>query len=111
MESTQEKNMIKKEETAWSQGILLVCTKCAKAIPASSLHEEGQAGENLKNFLKKSLKESGDSSKVRVVTSSCLDICVDGLQAVTYASVEGATESFTLHPEADREALLKVLKS
>lgn len=99
---------MKKENNPWSKGVVLVCTKCHKAI--SNLHEDGNAGENLKTFLKKSFKESGDSAKIRVVTSSCLDVCVDEMQAVTYASVEGKTETFTLHPEKDREELLQLLQ-
>jgi len=42
--------MLKKEETAWSDGILLICNKCAKAIPAASLKEAGSASDNLKFF-------------------------------------------------------------
>ena len=103
--------MLKKEETPWSEAVVLVCTKCSKSILASSLQEEGNAGENLKTFLKKSFKESGDLSKIRIVTSSCLDVCIDETQAVTFASVEGDTETFTVHPEKDREELLKLLKS
>lgn len=99
---------MKRENNPWSKGVVLVCTKCHKAI--TRLHEDGNAGENLKAFLKKSFKESGDSAKIRVVTSSCLDVCVDDKQAVTYASVEGKTETFTLHPEEDREELLQLLR-
>lgn len=103
--------MMKKEETPWSEAVVLVCTKCSKSISSSSLKEEGNAGENLKTFLKKSLKDSGDLGKVRVVTSSCLDVCIDELQAVSVASTHGKTETFTVHPEKDREELLKHIKA
>lgn len=103
--------MIKKEETPWSEAVVLVCTKCSKAISASSLKEEGNAGENLKNFLKRSFKDSGDLSKIRIVTSSCLDVCIDELQALTIASVNGLTETLTVHPEQDRDELLQLLRS
>ncbi|WII70689.1 (2Fe-2S) ferredoxin domain-containing protein [Bdellovibrio sp. 22V] len=102
--------MLKAEETPWSQGIVLICTKCHKSISSSSLKEEGNSGENLKTFLKKSLKETGDLSKVRVVTTSCLDVCIDDYQAVTYAPVEGETQTFTVHPEKDREELLNFIR-
>lgn len=101
---------MKHEETPWSKGVVLVCTKCSKSISAKSLHEEGNAGENLKTFLKRTFKESGDLSKIRVVTSSCLDVCIDEYQALTYAPVEGKTETFIVHPEEDREQLLKMLR-
>lgn len=103
--------MLKKEETPWSEAVVLVCTKCSKSISASALKEEGNAGENLKTFLKRSFKESGDLSKIRVVTSSCLDVCIDETQAITIAGTDGKTETFTVHPEKDREELLALLKT
>lgn len=101
---------MKKEENPWSTGIVMVCTKCSKAISPESLKEEGNTGENLKNFLKKSLKESGDAKKIRVVTSSCLDVCIKEYQALTYAPVDGDTETFIVHPEKDRAEILAFLK-
>ncbi|MEN0060488.1 MAG: (2Fe-2S) ferredoxin domain-containing protein [Bdellovibrio sp.] len=101
---------MKREENPWSEGVVLVCTKCHKSISSRLLKEEGNAGENLKTFLKKSFKESDDLSKIRVVTSSCLDVCIDDYQAVTYAPVQGATETFILHPEEERQLLLNHLR-
>lgn len=101
---------MKREENPWSKGIVLICTKCHKSISSKLLEEEGNSADNLKMFLKKSFKESGDSSKIRVVTSSCLDVCIDDTQAVTYAGTDGETETFAIHPEKDREKFLKYLK-
>jgi predicted metal-binding protein len=100
---------MKVEPNAWSKGVCLVCTKCHKAIEPSLLSEGGNAGENLKTYLKKAMKESGKASEIRVVTSSCLDICEPNLQAVVYAAIDGKTETYTVHPEADRNQLLKFL--
>lgn len=99
---------MKREANPWSEGILMVCTKCGKSI--SGLKEDGNAGENLKMYLKKSLKDEGLGKDIRVVTSSCLDVCIDEYQAVTYAPSEGPTETFILHPEKEKEELLKWLK-
>ena len=101
---------LKREENPWSEGIVMVCTKCAKSISSKTLKEEGNAGENLKTFLKKSFKETGDLSKIRFVTSSCLDVCIDETQAVTYASTGGETMTFIVHPEEDRKELLNLLR-
>ncbi len=101
---------LKREENPWSEGIVMVCTKCAKSISSKTLKEEGNAGENLKTFLKKSFKETGDLSKIRIVTSSCLDVCIDETQAVTYASTGGETMTFIVHPEEDRKELLNLLR-
>ncbi|MNJ92728.1 hypothetical protein D3C87_104020 [compost metagenome] len=101
---------MKKESNPWSEGVLLVCTKCHKSISASSLKEEGNSGENLKMYLKKKMKDEGLSSKIRVVTSSCLDVCIDDYQAVSFAPAEGKTETYILHPEKEKEELLDLLK-
>ncbi|MGZ3773796.1 MAG: (2Fe-2S) ferredoxin domain-containing protein [Pseudobdellovibrionaceae bacterium] len=99
---------MKKENNPWTKGVVLICTKCHKSI--TNLHDEGNAGENLKTFLKKSFKESGDSEKIRVVTSSCLNVCIDEKQAVSYAPIDGQTETFTLNPESERDELLQLLQ-
>lgn len=99
-----------KEENPWSKGIVMICTKCHKSIRSSLLKEDGNSADNLKMYLKKSFKESGDGSKIRVVTSSCLDLCIDDTQAVTYAAVDGKTETYAIHPEKDREEFLNLLK-
>lgn len=101
---------MKREENPWSEGIVLICTKCQKSISSKLLEQSGDVADNLKMFLKKSLKESGDGGKVRVVTSSCLDVCIDDTQAVTFASTHGETETFAIHPEKDREKFLKYLQ-
>lgn len=101
---------MKREENPWTEGIVMICTKCAKSISSKSLKEEGNAGENLKAYLKKSFKESGDLSKIRIVTSSCLDVCIDETQAVTFAATGGDTITLTVHPEEDRKELLKLLQ-
>lgn len=101
---------MKKEENPWSKGVVLVCTKCHKSISPELLKEEGNAAENLKMFLKKSFKETGDLAKIRVVTSSCIDVCIDDYQALAYAAVDGQTETYIVHPEKDREELLKTLR-
>lgn len=100
---------MKHEKNPWSKGIVLICAKCHKSISPKLLEEEGNSAENLKMFLKKKFKESGDSSKIRVVTSSCLDVCIDDTQAITYAGTDGDTETFAIHPEKDREKILKYL--
>lgn len=100
---------MKKEETPWSKGVVLVCTKCHKSINPSLLKEEGNAGENLKNYLKKTFRDRGDSAKIRVVTSSCLDVCIADVQALAFAAVDGATETLVVHPEQDRNQIVSFL--
>lgn len=100
---------MKKEETQWSDAAVFVCTKCHKTMDPSLLSEEGNCGENLKNFLKAKMREAGKGKAIRVMTSSCLDICEPNTQAVTFTPVAPCarhTETFVLHPEKDREEFL-----
>ncbi len=103
---------MKKEETPWSVAAVLVCTKCHKSISSKLLTEDGNAGENLKTYLKGKMREAGRHREIRVMTSSCLDVCEPDKQAITFVPVTPSakhTETFVLNPEADREELLKWL--
>lgn len=60
-------------------GVAVVCEKCTKErfvedFPAAA----GDERLNLKGYLKDRLKAEGRWGPIRVVTSSCLDICARG---------------------------------
>lgn len=100
---------MKEESTPWSKGAVLICTKCNKLIEEKELKESGNCGENLKTYLKGKVREARGRD-IRVLTSSCLDVCEPGYQAVTYTPVSGTggeTKTWILHPEKDREELLE----
>lgn len=102
---------MKKIENRWSQGILMVCTAChKKTLGGVDLKLEGNAGENLKTFLKGQMIQLGHGKTIRVVTSSCLDVCEQKSQAAVYCDLKGETETFILHPEQEQESLLELLK-
>lgn len=111
---------MKSVKTPWTTGALLICTNCGKDISAETLKplgENGEPGENLKKYLKMALKKSGHEKGIRVMTSSCLDLCDAGRQAVSYIpkvgrldQSEAEIENLTLNP-ADREGLLGFLKT
>lgn len=101
---------MKKEETPWSQAIVMVCAKCGKSINSKSLEDPANVADNLKMYLKKSFKETGDLDKIRIVTSSCLDVCIDEYQAVSIAKTGGQTETWIMHPEIEKKELLEYLR-
>ena len=101
---------MRREKNPWSAGIVMICTKCHKGISSSLLKEDGNSAYNLKMFLKKSFKETGDQEKIRVVTSSCLNVCIEDRMALSFAKSNGETETYTVHPEKDREILLNTLR-
>src|SRR5690349_8164728 len=98
---------MKKIDSPWRRGALLICTKCGKSISAKSLDDPDDVAGNLKNYLKTNLKERGLAKQIRVMTSSFLDICEKEAQAVSYCAVNGKdSQQWTLHPEKEKEELL-----
>lgn len=103
---------IEKQKTAWSVAVVMVCEKCGKSLDDLKLKQSGNASENLKKYLKEQLKERGLGKKIRVVNSGCLDICIKNTVAVSYNPVDTSKQNqqtFTVHPEEDREKLLSLL--
>jgi len=103
---------IEKQETAWSEAVVLICEKCGKSLEGLKLKEDGNASENLKKYLKSQMKERGHGKQIRVVNSGCLDICIKNEVAVSYNPVDTTKhrqETFTVHPEHDREDILNFL--
>jgi predicted metal-binding protein len=103
---------VEKQKTAWSEAVVLICEKCGKSLDGIKLKEDGNASENLKKYLKTEMKEQGHGKEIRVVNSGCLDICIKNEVAVSYNPVDTSKhhqQTFTVHPEGDREQLLKFL--
>lgn len=102
---------MEKQTTKWTMGALLICERCGKSFIPGTLKEPGEPAENLKKYLKSQLKDQGLSGDIRVMTSSCLGICEDNKQALTYLPSAGpGVETYTVHPEEDREVILDYLK-
>lgn len=101
------------QDLAWSKAAIFICTKCQKSIDPTLLKIPGDVAENLKNRLRADLRESGVKKELRVMTSSCVSVCLSDLQAVSIIPTEGSelkAESLALHPEADYAVLLEHLK-
>lgn len=101
---------MRREENPWSAAVVMICTKCHKGISSSLLKEDGNSADSLKMYLKKAFKETGDLDKIRIVTSSCLNVCIEDRMALALAKTNGETETYTVHPEKDRTVLLQTLR-
>ena len=92
-----------------NSGLVLVCERCFKErIPEEDPDKAAEIGDfNLRDWLKKRLKEDGHWGKIRAIGTSCMDVC--GRRRVTVVidpqTDEKATEAFVVDPIADREAL------
>ena len=98
---------MKSSELTWKTGALFICTKCGKSISKDLVQNQIDAAEDLKKYLKDKLKEKGLAKEIRVMTSSCLDICMPNAQAISYIS--NTVENFILNPEKDRDQILQFL--
>ena len=90
-------------------GAVLVCEKCYKQrIPEESPAIAKHIGDfNLRDWLKKKLKDAGYDKRIRPINTGCLDVCAKGLVTVSIVpqGVAGETETLVLDPVEERHAL------
>jgi predicted metal-binding protein len=68
----KENNKIQNIEVGWSESVIMICTKCAKQFDSI---ESQDSVERIKGELKNITKRELDNGTVRVITTSCLNIC------------------------------------
>lgn len=92
----------------WSAGgVALVCEKCSRVRMAEESPEFAARleGFDLRAWLKDELKRHGEWGPVRVVSSSCLDVCARERVTVALAPVDGPVEVLAVDPFTEREEL------
>jgi predicted metal-binding protein len=94
-------------------GLVLVCERCSKErIPEEAPEVAARVGDfDLRGWLKGELKASGDWGRLRVVSSSCLDVCAKGCVTICFEPSEGEAEVLVVDPLDDREAVLRKIQS
>ena len=91
------------EPAPWSD-VILICAKCAAKLG------RGRKGKTeLRGEIKHALKRRGLGHAVRVVETTCLDLCPKGGQTVATKSQIADGRLSVFGPEADGEAVVKVL--
>lgn len=92
-------------------GLVLVCEKCYKErIPDEDADVAAKIGDfNLRDWLKKRLKEDGHWGKVRAVGTTCMDVCARRLVTVAIVPQGDGEEDevVVLDPIDDRDDLYK----
>ncbi len=63
-----------------ASGLVLVCERCSKErIPEEAPEVAARIGDfNLRDWLKAELKEHGEWGPIRVISTSCMDVCAKG---------------------------------
>ena len=95
----------------WSAGgLVLVCKKCSEErIPEETPEIAAKLGDfSLRDWLKVQLKERGIWGGVRVVGTSCLDVCALGKVTVCIDphTLGRRPETFVVDPLDERDAVL-----
>ena len=99
---------MREEPCPWQHGVVLVCTN--QRDPSTGKVSCGKdAGKRLREHLKAAARGAGGAvGSVRVLESSCLDVCsADG---VTVAFVPG-DKVMIVDPQADRDAVLDAARA
>jgi predicted metal-binding protein len=96
-----------------NSGLVLVCERCFKErIPEEDPDKAAEIGDfHLRDWLKKRLKEEGQWGKVRVINTSCMDVCARRrVTVVIDPQTDGNdAQAFVVDPLADREALYRTI--
>ncbi len=96
----------------WAEsGAVLVCEKCYRVrIPEETPEIAERIGEfQLREWLKVRCREAGFGKRVRVIGTTCQDICAIGRVTVTILPLgaRGELETFAIDPLGDREAIFQ----
>ena len=96
------------EKTPWEHGVVLVCEN--QRLPGAPKPSCGKAaGGALKALLKERLKaEGGAGAGVRVLNSSCLDLCPAHGVAV---AMEPGHHAWVVDPAKDEDALVAEIQA
>ena len=96
---------IESAELGWEDTVVMICTKCGKQFYDSDLKD---SAERIKSELKSKAKaELGKS--VRVITTSCLNICPVDKIAIVKASSKNSDvfKAYKVDPDSTGEELYK----
>lgn len=110
--SPQNESNVQSVKTSWQQsGLVLVCEKCYKErIPDESPEAARRIGDfNLRDWLKAELKAHGQWGPIRVVGTSCLDVCAKESVTVAIEKDGEPAQVLVLDPVDERDDLYRLI--
>jgi predicted metal-binding protein len=103
--------IVKSVTRKWTSGAVLVCEKCYKTrIPDETPEIAERIGDfALREWLKEKCREAGFGKRVRVVGTTCQDVCEVGHVTVTILPLTGEAlpQTFAVNALEDRETILQ----
>jgi predicted metal-binding protein len=104
-----QETKIENTEVGWEETVVMICSQCgAQFSDSQSLESPARIKSELKTKAKSEL-----GKKVRVITTSCLNICPVDKIAITVASTKepGVFKAYAVDPRTSGEELYnKILK-
>jgi predicted metal-binding protein len=91
-----------------NSGLVLVCERCFKErIPEEDPDVAERIGDfNLRNWLKSELKAHGEWGPIRVISTSCMDVCAKGKVTVCVDPKNGApAEVMVVDPVEEKQTV------
>lgn len=95
-----------------NSGLVLVCERCFKErIPEEAPDVAAKIGDfNLRDWLKAQLKERGEWGPIRVISTSCMDVCAKGKVTVCLDPKDGrAAEVMVVDPVDEKHAVYNTI--
>ncbi|HET9029536.1 MAG TPA: hypothetical protein VFN49_05115 [Candidatus Aquilonibacter sp.] len=91
-----------------NSGLVLVCERCFKErIPEEAPDVAARIGDfNLRDWLKSELKEHGEWGPIRVISTSCMDVCAKGKVTVCLDPKDGAEPEVVVVDPVDEKHTL-----
>ncbi|MFA6238562.1 MAG: hypothetical protein WC635_14605 [Bacteriovorax sp.] len=74
---------IEGSEVGWSDTVVMICERCGEQFKSEN---QQSSPERIKGDLKSIAKSEFEKGTVRVITTSCLNICPENKIAITVAS-------------------------
>lgn len=97
---------MEKVNPKWSKfGVVLICEKCGKKLGGDL-----NPSVLLKDEIKKTLITENLWGEVRVLNSTCLDICPDQKIAVGFVNPGATPTAQVIDPKKDKESLLQSIR-
>lgn len=90
------------------RGLVLVCERCTtERIPEEAPEIAAKIGDfSLRDWLKAELKEQGEWGTIRVISTSCMDVCAKGRVTVCIDPKNGdPPEVFVVDPLDGKQAV------
>lgn len=101
---------IEEINVGWSETVVMVCTRCGEQFRSQ---DDQESPERIKKDLKSVSKEKLGKTNVRVITTSCLNICPENKIGIAVASKNepGVFKAYAVDPEISGEDLFdEILK-